>query len=91
MQEKNTSETGEFINIGTGCDLSIKELADLIQQIIYADKSGENCNIKWDSSKPNGTSRKLLDVSKLTSMGWRARTNIKEGIAKAYTDFLRNQ
>jgi GDP-L-fucose synthase len=90
MQEKSASEIGEFINIGTGYDLSIIELADLIRQIIYADKPGINCGIKWDKSKPNGTPRKLLDISKITSMGWKAKTTIKEGIAKAYTDFLKD-
>jgi GDP-L-fucose synthase len=90
MHEKNASEIGELINIGTGYDLSIKELADLIRQIIYADKPGIDCGINWDTGKPNGTPRKLLDVSKLTSMGWRAKTSLKDGIAKAYTDFLKN-
>ncbi|MDR0312088.1 MAG: GDP-L-fucose synthase [Treponema sp.] len=91
MQEKNASEIGEFINIGTGYDLSIIELADLIRQIIYADKPGIDCSIKWDTSKPNGTPRKLLDISKLTFMGWKARTDLKDGIAKTYSDFLNNQ
>jgi GDP-L-fucose synthase len=91
MHEKNASEIGEFINIGTGYDLSIKELADLIRQIIYADKPGTGCGINWDTGKPNGTPRKLLDINRLTSMGWRAKTNLKDGIAKAYTDFLKYQ
>jgi GDP-L-fucose synthase len=90
MQEKNASEIGEFINIGTGYDLSIKELADLTRQIIYADKPGIDCVIKWDTSKPNGTPRKLLDISKITSMGWQAKTSIIAGIAKAYTDFIKD-
>jgi GDP-L-fucose synthase len=90
MQEKNASEIGELINIGIGTDLHIKELADLIMQIVYADKPGKQCLIEWDTTKPNGTPRKLLDVSKLTSMGWQAKTSLKDGIAKAYTDFLKN-
>ena len=90
MQEKNASEIGELINIGTGYDLSIKELANLIRQIIYTDKPSKDCDIKWDTGKPNGTPRKVLDISKLTSMGWQAKTDIKDGIAKSYTDFLKN-
>jgi GDP-L-fucose synthase len=90
MQEKNASEIGELINIGTGTDLSIEELASLIMQIVYSDKHGRHCLIEWDTTKPNGTPRKLLDVNKLTSMGWQAKTNIKDGIAMVYTDFLKN-
>jgi GDP-L-fucose synthase len=90
MREKNASDIGELINIGTGYDLSIEELANLIRQIVYADKPDIDCRIKWDTSKPNGTPRKLLDISKITSMGWQAKTSIKEGIAKAYTDFLKD-
>jgi GDP-L-fucose synthase len=90
MHEKNASEIGEFINIGTGTDLSIRELAQLISQIVYDDKPGVTCAIEWDTAKPNGTPRKLLDVGKLTSLGWQAKTSLKEGIAKAYADFLKN-
>jgi GDP-L-fucose synthase len=66
------------------------ELAKLISQNVYADKPDGYCTIEWDMTKPNGTPRKLLDVTKLTSMGWQAKTSLKEGIAKAYTDFLKN-
>jgi GDP-L-fucose synthase len=88
MQEKNISEIGELINIGTGTDLSIKELAGLIMQIVFSDKSP--CTIEWDTSKPNGTPRKLLDVSKLTSLGWQAKTGLKDGITMSYNDFLKS-
>jgi GDP-L-fucose synthase len=91
MREKNASEIGELINIGMGIDLTIRELAQLIMLTIYADKPDANCAIEWDTTKPNGTPRKLLDVNKLTSMGWQAKTNIKDGIAKAYADFLKGQ
>jgi GDP-L-fucose synthase len=91
MNEKDAVEIGELINIGLGYDLSIKELAELIQQIVYSDMHVKNCDIKWDISKPNGTPRKLLDVGKLTSMGWKAKTSLKDGIARAYADFLENQ
>jgi len=90
INDKNSSETGELINIGTGVDLTIKELAKLIHQIVYADKPDRHCTIEWDISKPNGTPRKLLDVSKLSSMGWRAKTNLIDGINMAYKNFLMN-
>jgi GDP-L-fucose synthase len=90
MDSKNASEIGELINIGVGADLTIKELAELINKIVYADKPDKSCSIEWDMSKPNGTPRKLLDVSKLTSMGWQAKTNLKDGIGIAYKEFLKN-
>jgi GDP-L-fucose synthase len=86
--EKNASEIGELINIGTGCDLSIKELAELIMKVVYVDKPNRSCSINWDTSKPNGTLRKLLDISKMTSMGWQAKIELTEGIKKAYSSFL---
>jgi len=72
-----------FINIGTGKDLSILELANTIQEII-----GYNGKLVFDSSKPDGTPRKLMDVSKLQQMGWEAKTGLKFGIEQAYKDFL---
>jgi GDP-L-fucose synthase len=89
MDSKNVSEIGELINIGVGTDLTIKELAELINQIVYADKPNKNCTIEWDTSKPNGTPRKLLNVDKLSSLGWKAKTSLKDGIEKAYKDFLK--
>ena len=89
MDSKNASEIGELINIGTGKDLTIKELAELINQIVYADKPNNSCSIEWDTSKPNGTPRKLLNVDKLSSLGWKAKTGLKDGIEKAYKDFLK--
>lgn len=73
----------ELINIGTGSDISIKELALLIKDIV-----GFNGNIEFDTSKPDGTPRKLLDVSKLHKIGWMHKTSLKEGIKLAYRDFL---
>ena len=91
MKEKNASEIGEFINIGTGIDLSIKELAELIQKIVYQDTTGRKCVIEWDTSKPNGTPRKLLDVSKINSIGWKAKTELPEGIKLAYQAFCKEK
>jgi GDP-L-fucose synthase len=88
MEFKNASEIGELINIGVGADLTIKELAEIINKIVYADKPDKYCIIEWDTSKPNGTPRKLLDVEKLSSLGWQAKTSLKDGISIAYNDFL---
>ncbi len=78
----NYDEKG-FINIGTGEEVSIKELALLIKDIV-----GYNGELQFDTSKPDGTPRKLLDVSKLHSKGWKHSTYLKEGIKLAYKDFL---
>jgi len=90
MVSKNACEIGELINIGTGKDLTIKELAELINQIVYTDKPNKHCTIEWDTSKPNGTPRKLLNIDKLSSIGWKAKTSLKDGIKKAYEDFITN-
>jgi len=89
MNSKDASEIGELINIGVGTDLTIKELAELINQIVYADVSDRHCEIEWDTSKPNGTTRKLLNVDRLSSFGWKAKTSLKDGIRIAYQDFFR--
>ncbi|UPZ38039.1 GDP-L-fucose synthase [Sphingobacterium sp. PCS056] len=73
-------------NVGTGIDLSIKELAHLIQSIV-----GYQGNIIWDSSKPDGTPRKLMDVSKMHALGWKHQIELKEGIEITYQWFLKNQ
>jgi GDP-L-fucose synthase len=73
-------------NIGTGKDLTIKELAALIQRIV-----GHQGEIIWDSSKPDGTPRKLMDVSKMTEAGWKAKIELEDGIRKTYEWFLENQ
>jgi GDP-L-fucose synthase len=73
----------EPINVGSGIDLSIKELALLIKDII-----GFNGDLEFDASKPDGTPRKLMDVSKLNSHGWTFKTRLEDGIRLAYNDFL---
>jgi GDP-L-fucose synthase len=72
-------------NIGTGTDLTIKELAALIRQTV-----GHTGEIIWDSSKPDGTPRKLMDVSKMTNTGWKAKINLEDGIKQTYQWFLDN-
>jgi GDP-L-fucose synthase len=79
---ENYDEAG-LINIGTGNDVSIKDLAELIKEV-----TGYKGIIKFDSSKPNGTPRKLMDVSKLESKGWKYRVTLSEGITLTYRDYL---
>lgn len=74
----------KFVNIGSGVDLSIKDLALLIKEII-----GYDGDLKLDTSKPDGTPRKLMDVSYLESLGWKYSTELKVGIALAYQDYLK--
>ena len=74
------------INIGTGKDLSIAELASLVKKAV-----GYEGDIVYDTSKPDGTPRKLLDVSKLNNMGWSYKTELEEGIELAYQDFLNSE
>lgn len=75
-----------LVNIGVGEDISILELAELVQKIV-----GFSGRITPDATKPDGTPRKLMDVSKLNSFGWQARINLEEGIRATYQDFLENQ
>lgn len=75
----------ETVNAGTGKEITIKALAELVAEVV-----GFKGVIKWDTSKPNGTPRKLLDVSKATALGWTYRVELKEGIRLAYQDFLQN-
>jgi GDP-L-fucose synthase len=70
-------------NVGTGLDLTIKELAETIQKTV-----GHKGEIIWDSSKPDGTPRKLMDISKMHTLGWKHQTNLEEGIQKTYEWFL---
>jgi len=79
-------EIGEFANVGVGKDIPIKELADLVAEIV-----GYDGEIRWDTTKPNGTPRKLLDVSQMTTLGWEAATGLREGIRKTYTWFLSHE
>ncbi|MDR0908557.1 MAG: GDP-L-fucose synthase [Spirochaetaceae bacterium] len=82
------NDAGDFINIGTGKDMPIKELAELICGIVYKDAPGRICEIEWDASKPNGTPKKLLDISRLNMLGFKSGTSLEEGIRKAYNDFV---
>ena len=75
----------EFVNVGTGEDITIRELAEMIRGIV-----GFTGNITWDTSKPDGTPRKLMDVSKIKQMGWKPEIDLPTGIRSAYEDFLKS-
>ncbi len=81
----NTYSGNETVNLGTGKELSIKALTELVAKVV-----GFTGEIKWDASKPDGTPRKLLDVSKLEGLGWKYKTELEEGIRLTYQDFLTN-
>ncbi|WP_395617493.1 GDP-L-fucose synthase family protein [Aquirufa sp.] len=80
-----TYSDAELVNIGTGIDVTIKELAETVKEIV-----GFSGVIQWDRTRPDGTPRKLMDVSKLHSLGWKHKIELKEGISLAYQDFLTN-
>ena len=75
----------ETVNAGTGKELSIKELTELVAKVV-----GYEGEILWDTTRPDGTPRKLLDVSKATALGWTYKTELEDGIRLAYKDFLEN-
>ena len=81
----NNYSGNETVNAGTGKELTIKALTELVAKVV-----GYEGRIEWDTTRPNGTPRKLLNVSKATALGWTYSTELEEGIALAYKDFLEN-
>ena len=81
----NNYSGNETVNAGTGKELTIKALTELVAKTV-----GYEGRIEWDTTRPNGTPRKLLDVSKAAALGWTYQTELEEGIALAYKDFLEN-
>lgn len=81
----NSYSGNETVNAGTGKEITIKGLTEIVAEVI-----GYKGRIEWDTTKPNGTPRKLLDVSKATALGWTYTTELREGIALSYQDFLTN-
>jgi len=73
------------VNLGVGEDIAIKDLAELIKEVV-----GFEGDIQWDSSKPDGTPRKLLDISRITSLGWKSQVSLADGIRSTYQWFLEN-
>ncbi len=86
MENKSAKEIGEFINIGTGKEVTILELAQLIKKVV-----GYEGRLVFDKTKPDGTMRKLMDVSRINSLGWKAETELEEGIEIVYRDFLNSK
>ncbi|MBR4305247.1 MAG: GDP-L-fucose synthase [Ruminiclostridium sp.] len=81
----NNYSGNETVNIGTGKEVTIRELAETVKRVV-----GFEGELVFDTTKPDGTPRKLLDVSKLTGLGWKYKTELEEGIKLAYQDFLEN-
>jgi len=94
IQNNNASDlsnpAGDFVNIGCGKDLTIKELAENIRDVVYEETPKKTCRIDWDVSKPNGTPQKLLDVSRITTLGFSPKIDLTEGIKLVYKDFVNN-
>ncbi len=83
MSDFDYSDVGEIVNVGTGKEIKLKELAELVKDIV-----GFNGQIRYDTMKPDGTPRKLLDISKLKSMGWEPATSLQEGIKRTYESYV---
>jgi GDP-L-fucose synthase len=85
MERYNAGDVGEFVNIGAGKEVTIREAAELIAEVV-----GFPGKLVFDLSQPDGMPRKLLDSSQLQALGWRAKTGFREGLAMAYADYLKN-
>jgi len=92
MQKYNAGDlsnpAGDFVNIGSGKDLTIRELAEKIRDIVYKGILNRACHIEWDSSKPNGTPQKLLDISRIAKLGFSPEIGLTRGIELAYEAFM---
>ena len=84
MENYHARDLGEFINIGTGEDIPVEDLAEMVKGIV-----GFEGEISWDTSKPDGTPRKLLDISRIKALSWQPRIGLEEGIASTYHWYLR--
>ena len=93
MRNNNANDlsnpAGDFVNVGFGADITIKELAENVRGIVYENIPNRTCRIEWDTSKPNGTPQKLLDISRIAKLGFSPETILEEGIKLAYEDFKR--
>ncbi|KKW12502.1 MAG: NAD-dependent epimerase/dehydratase [Parcubacteria group bacterium GW2011_GWA2_49_9] len=78
-------DDSEIINVGTGEDVSIRELAELVKETV-----GFHGSIVWDATKPDGTPKKVMDITRITKLGWKARTKLRDGIHLSYEWYLRN-
>jgi GDP-L-fucose synthase len=85
IYDQQTEPMLSHINVGFGSDVTIKELAQSISEVV-----GYQGLIGFDPTKPDGTPRKLMDSGRLNSLGWKAQVNLKDGLTKAYQDYLTN-
>lgn len=83
MEKYNASDIGDFVNVGTGTDVTIRELAEEIKKV-----TGFQGELVFDTTKPDGTPRKLLDVSRMRELGWTSKTTLSQGLQVAYRDFV---
>jgi GDP-L-fucose synthase len=83
---RETQPMLSHINVGTGVDCTIKELTETVAKVV-----GFTGEIEWDTSKPDGTYRKLMDVSRIERLGWKANVGLEEGLSTAYAWFKQNQ
>lgn len=83
LTHKDATDVGEFINVGSGSEVTIRQLAETIARIV-----GYTGDVRWDTTKPNGTPRKLMDSSRLFALGWKPTVALEEGIRRAYADYL---
>ncbi|HNX69103.1 MAG TPA: GDP-L-fucose synthase [Candidatus Omnitrophota bacterium] len=84
MENYDAAKIGEFVNIGTGEDLQIKEIAELVRDVV-----GFEGDVVWDTTKPDGMPKKLTDVSRINALGWKAKTNLRDGIVLTYGDYCK--
>lgn len=91
LEDVDAADIGEFINVGSGEEIRIRDLAELVNKVVYTDAAGRACNITWNTDKPNGTPRKLMDSRRLFAMGWMPQVGLEEGITLAYQAFLKGQ
>ncbi|MBO7484973.1 MAG: GDP-L-fucose synthase [Spirochaetaceae bacterium] len=95
MENKHAKDlrtpTGDFVNVGSGKELTIKQLAEKIRDVVYADAKNRTCNIKWNTQMPNGTPRKLCDITRLVNLGWKPQTSLDNGLSLVYEWYVKNQ
>lgn len=95
MENKHAEDlrtpTGDFVNVGSGKELTIKQLAEKISQTVYKDAPNRTCRIKWNTQMPNGTPRKLCDITRLVNLGWKPQTSLDQGLTLVYDWYVKNQ
>ena len=95
METKHASDlrtpTGDFVNVGSGTELTIKQLAETIRDIIYKDVLERICKINWNKDKPNGTPRKFCDITRILNLGWKPEVALSDGISRVYRWYVQHE